>query len=177
MLCSYAVALASMPLLGWNNWQSTDTVCYMTIVLPQIYLEVIVVGHIYLILLIITILYVIIFHTVRKQKKKIADLSLQSNMSESKRRAFSSDVKTVFSLGIVVISFAVCYAPYCIIFHIIFRDDPTDMDKYLNIMNIGTALAMLNSALNPIIYATRMKQFRKAFKAIICCDKDVHLDQ
>ncbi len=161
--------------MGWNNWENEQSVCYVTTTLPRFYIEGVLAGHVYFTLSIIVIIYIIIFRTVKLQRKRIADLSVGSDAEEAKRK-FSSDVKTVINLGLVVVAFTICYVPYVIFFHIVLSGDPTNIQEYMDINTWSSTLLLCNSALNPIIYATRMKTFRKAYKAILCCDKECNLE-
>ncbi len=174
ILTTYSMSISSLPLLGWNNYEDTNTKCYVTIILPKLYIQVILFGTMYLVLIVITTLYIIVFHTIQIQRKRIAHLSVGPDAREA-NQSLLSDVKIAVNLFIVVAAFVLCYIPYSIIILYILDTDPGNVHATLPV--VGTTILLSNSALNPIIYAVRMKQFRKAFKAIICCDKDCHLDQ
>ncbi len=165
LIAVYSTMLSLLPMMGWNSWSN---ICRLIILTTREYTGLLLPLHIFGTLIIITILYAIVFTTVHKQRRKILDATVQG---QEVKRQFSSDCKAAINLMIIILVYAVCYLPFCVI---------CVKNKYSNHTanngNISTKIAVLavyiNSGMNPIIYSLRMTSFRMAFKHILTCKRE-----
>ncbi|XP_070564476.1 histamine H2 receptor-like [Ptychodera flava] len=103
------------------------------------------------------------FKSTRDGSHNQAQVSVQSGI----RRVNKTELKAVKTVGLVIAAFFVMWAPFfttlavagaCI-------GCPLDFERTLSVtVSIGFA----NSAINPMLYA-RNKDFRQAYKQVICC--------
>ena len=83
-------------------------------------------------------------------------------------RKTKQEHKATLTIAFIVGAFIVCWFPHAIgVFCLL--DPACHWNK--NFYVATTWLAMLNSALNSAIYGLMNRGFRRAFKAIICCDR------
>ena len=68
----------------------------------------------------------------------------------------------------VVVTFSVCWAPYCTVM-VCLASGWHNLPE--NFMLLALLLSTLNSCCNPMIYGLLNKNFRKAFKNILCCNQ------
>jgi hypothetical protein len=87
----------------------------------------------------------------------MVDHHRQAEADRKERRA-------AITLGVLIIGFIVCWTPYIVVvlIHNIFRHKVPDI-FYIIFGLIG----LLNSLINPIIYAVRSRDFRRAFRKVI----------
>lgn len=71
-----------------------------------------------------------------------------------------SDAKTVKTLAIVFGIFVMCWVPFFLVSAVITTQDRVDIDA---IHNAAFIFGLLNSAMNPLIYGWRNKDFRRAY--------------
>ena len=169
VLFSHGALVSFLPLTGWNKWDASDVHCRTVEVMDMSYLGVFLPVLSYLVLLIIIILYSLVYRTVLKHKKKIHNVTARLDEGV---HTFTSDVKTAVSLGVVVVTYVLCFSPYFILVIIMYADkDRADnlYSYYGTQYEVATLMVMTNSGINPIIYAARMTPFRRAFKAILTC--------
>ncbi|GCB69356.1 adenosine receptor A1-like [Scyliorhinus torazame] len=124
-------------------------------------------GCVLLPLLIMLGLYIEIFCIIRKQLNKV------TNATES-RRYFGKELRLAKSLALVLFLFAACWIPVNILNVIWYFCPWCKVPKIA--LYIGICLSHANSAVNTVIYAFRIKKFRKSFLQIwnkyILCKKD-----
>nr|XP_057905415.1 sphingosine 1-phosphate receptor 2 [Doryrhamphus excisus]XP_057905416.1 sphingosine 1-phosphate receptor 2 [Doryrhamphus excisus] len=147
-----SILLGGLPIIGWN---CIDNLHECSAVLPLYSKKyiVFVVTVFSLILLSIVILYVKIYLIVR------------SSHQEATNSPAYALLKTV---TIVLGVFIVCWLPAFTILLL----DSSCMIQFCSILSSADrffGFAMLNSALNPIIYTLRSKDMRKEFLRVLCC--------
>ncbi|KAF8571717.1 hypothetical protein P879_03047 [Paragonimus westermani] len=78
--------------------------------------------------------------------------------------------KAAKTLGLVMGLFVCCWLPFFICNVIVaFRPElAQSSDSFQNILLVVTWLGYVNSGINPIIYAHSMREFRRAFKRLLC---------
>uniref|UniRef100_A0A3Q0RVN7 Adenosine A3 receptor n=1 Tax=Amphilophus citrinellus TaxID=61819 RepID=A0A3Q0RVN7_AMPCI len=155
-----------VPMTGWNNYDalgnlssSREIVCEFTSVIRMDYMVyfnffVCVVPP----LLIMMCLYGEIFRVIRKQLNRRAEATCDGE------KYFRKELKLAKSLALVVFLFAVCWLPIHIM-NCITLFCPECTPQFAS--KVGIFMSHVNSALNPLVYAFRMKQFRATLIQII----------
>uniref|UniRef100_H2LPJ4 Adenosine receptor A1 n=1 Tax=Oryzias latipes TaxID=8090 RepID=H2LPJ4_ORYLA len=166
------------PMLGWNNLRrlqqngsiSSDLVitCQFENVISMDYMVYFnFFGWVLPPLLFMLILYAEIFYMIHKQlnNKKITANHTEPN------RYYDKELNLAKSLVLVLFLFAVSWLPLHII-NCITLFCP-ECKKPIVLLYIAILLTHGNSAVNPIVYAFRIKRFRSAFRKIwqqyVCC--------
>lgn len=138
--------------------------------------------YFFLLFLIMTIFYGLILRTALKQKHKISDVTLGEIQTESSYlknlstkkddnhslRKIKKENKATKMIAIVVGTFSICWFPHATGVYCLQTQNCTWESSFFV---ITTWLAMLNSALNSIIYGLMNTSFRRAFRSIILCDR------
>lgn len=124
-------------------------------------------------LLLMLAIYTEIFYMIHKQlNKKVSSSHTDPN------KYYDKELKLAKSLALVLLLFAVSWLPLHIL-NCITLFCPT-CKKPMVLIYIAILLSHGNSAVNPIVYAFRIKKFRMAFKAIwkqyLCCKEASSLD-
>ncbi|XP_067846674.1 sphingosine 1-phosphate receptor 1 [Heptranchias perlo] len=158
-----SVFLGGLPIMGWNCLQGFP---HCSTVLPLYH------KHYLLfcttvfcfILLAILLLYARIYVLVRSRSRRLTfrKYSVRSNKSCEKSLAL---LKTVI---IVLSAFIICWSPLFILLLV----DVACVVKGCPILYKSEwflALAVLNSAMNPIIYTLTSREMRRAFVRLLCC--------
>ncbi|XP_034028174.1 adenosine receptor A1-like isoform X2 [Thalassophryne amazonica] len=169
-----------IPMLGWNNlWHfqqngsiSSDLIitCQFENVISMEYMVYFnFFGWVLPPLVLMLVIYVEIFYMIHKQlNKKISSSHNEPN------KYYDKELNLAKSLALVLLLFAISWLPLHII-NCITLFCP-ECQKPMFILYIAILLTHGNSAVNPIVYAFRIKKFRTAFHKIwqqyFCC-KDV----
>ena len=115
--------------------------------------------------------YTLLFRIAARHQKQIAALEIVLSEEEKvARKDIKRNVKAAKTMGIVIGAFALCWLPYTFVF----LYGIVTGDKSPNLKKIATYLgwiALLNSGINPIIYATKISTFRLAFWRLLRCSK------
>lgn len=149
-----------VPMMGWNNRDSqgnlsvsSDVVCEFTTVMRMDYMVYFnFFGWVVVPLSVMIALYGEIFRLIRHQ------LNRRAQASGDAERYYRKELRLAKSLALVVFLFAVCWLPIHIINCITFFCPDCHMPKFITY--IGIFMSHVNSALNPMIYAFRIKPFR-----------------
>ncbi|XP_034022861.1 adenosine receptor A1-like [Thalassophryne amazonica] len=182
-----SIIVGLTPMLGWNNLQHlhdngslpTDgllVTCKFETVISMNYMVYFnFFGWVLPPLLFMLVIYAEIFYMIRKQLNKKVTAS-----HTDPRRYFGKELKLAKSLALVLFLFAISWLPLHILNCITLFCPACDKPMY--IMYIAILLSHGNSAVNPIVYAFRMKKFRRAFRKIwkqyvLCQDQVAHLPQ
>ncbi|VDP65395.1 unnamed protein product [Echinostoma caproni] len=83
---------------------------------------------------------------------------------------FVREQKAAKTLGLVMGLFICCWLPFfvCNIFVAFNPHLPVESITFQHVMTVVTWLGYINSGINPIIYAHSMREFRRAFKRLLC---------
>ncbi|XP_041741559.1 adenosine receptor A2b [Coregonus clupeaformis] len=117
-------------------------------------------------LLIMLGIYVKIFTVARKQMHKIElKCSVSSNGGSQHHGLLQREIRAAKSLSIIVGLFALCWLPVHILncLTLFYKE----LQKPPLVMYIAIMLSHANSAVNPIIYAYRIQDFRNTFRKIL----------
>ena len=103
-----------------------------------------------------------IFRIARKQETHVREMARQVNQGSEPRK----NHKAARTLGVVIGVFMLCWLPFltCALLVSVF----SAITMPVIVFHILGGLVYCNSALNPVIYATSSRDFRKAFKKILC---------
>uniref|UniRef100_A0A665T296 Adenosine A2b receptor n=1 Tax=Echeneis naucrates TaxID=173247 RepID=A0A665T296_ECHNA len=115
-------------------------------------------------LLIMLGIYLKIFTVARKQLRQI-ELKCVGNGDSPHHGLLQKEIRAAKSLSIIVGLFAVCWLPVHILncLTLFYRD----LKKPEAVMFVAIILSHANSAVNPIIYAYRIQDFRNTFRKIL----------
>ena len=153
-----------IPLFGANNWE-TAPMCLYEIVIDK-YFRLFNSIHQMAIALFISLVYVKIFLIVRSQLRRIEAESV-FNTGDTTNRPSKQMNRVV---GMVVLCFQVSWMPFFIVQLMLIED--VTVTKVL-VANFLVFLGILNSTMNPVLYAWKNKQFRHAFKNLLCFPLDI----
>ncbi|XP_069004559.1 adenosine receptor A1 [Embiotoca jacksoni] len=149
-----------VPMIGWNNHDaqgnlssSDEIVCEFTAVMRMDYMVYFnFFGWVVVPLTIMITLYGEIFRVIRRQLNRRAEATCDGE------RYYRKELKLAKSLALVVFLFVVCWLPIHIMNCITFFCPTCHIPKIA--MYIGIFMSHVNSALNPMVYAFRIKRFR-----------------
>ncbi|KAM9385945.1 adenosine receptor A2b [Pholidichthys leucotaenia] len=115
-------------------------------------------------LLIMLGIYMKIFTVARKQLRQI-ELKCVGNGESQNHGLLQKEIRAAKSLSIIVGLFAICWLPVHILncLTLFYKK----VDKQEVVMYVAIILSHANSAVNPIIYAYRIKDFRNTFRKIL----------
>lgn len=173
-----AFVVGLTPMLGWNNLRrlqqngsiSSDLVitCQFENVISMDYMVYFnFFGWVLPPLLLMLVIYAEIFYMIHKQlnNKKLATSHADPN------KYYDKELNLAKSLALVLLLFAISWLPLHII-NCVTLFCP-DCQKPIVLLYVAILLTHGNSAVNPIVYAFRIKKFRTAFRKIwqqyFCC--------
>ncbi|XP_060701010.1 adenosine receptor A1-like [Hemiscyllium ocellatum] len=165
-----SILIGLTPMFGWHNRSNGDVqkeemnssykyiICNFTKVIRMDYMVYFnFFGWVLLPLIIMFGLYAEIFCIIRKQLSKV------TNAMDS-RKYFGKELKLAKSLALVLFLFAACWIPLHAMNTIWYFCPQCNVPK--TAFYIGIFLSHVNSAVNPVIYAFRIKKFRTSFLQI-----------
>ncbi|XP_056157779.1 adenosine receptor A1-like [Lampris incognitus] len=149
-----------VPMFGWHshkaqgNFSSSSYItCKFTAVMSMDYMVYFnFFGWVVVPLTIMIALYGEIFRVIRRQ------LNLRAEATCDAERYYRKELKLAKSLALVVFLFAICWLPLHIMNCIIVFCPGCSVPKFT--MYAGIFMSHVNSALNPMVYAFRIKRFR-----------------
>ncbi|KAM4613285.1 adenosine receptor A1 [Polymixia lowei] len=149
-----------VPMIGWHNHDargnlssSADIVCKFTSVMSMDYMVYFnFFGWVVVPLTIMIALYAEIFRVIRRQLNRRAEATCDA------ARYYQKELRLAKSLALVVFLFALCWLPLHIMNCITFFRPDCNVPKFA--MYAGIFMSHVNSALNPMVYAFRIKRFR-----------------
>ncbi|XP_063620441.1 adenosine receptor A2b [Cydia splendana] len=161
-----------LPLLGWHAAVDPDVGCYFVEVMDYNFLLFLYFATIMTPSVLLAAFYAHIYRVVVKQMSEVMTVQgtngrvTGGTMLRVLGAAQKREVKATQNLAVIVFFFMVCWIPLYTINAInAFKPD-------LHIPNLLTdfciILSHLNSAINPLLYAYHLKDFRAALKGLIC---------
>lgn len=81
------------------------------------------------------------------------------------------EVKAAITLAMIVFTFIILWMPGMICLLIIAVNKTKNIN--FNILEIATMLVHLNAAIDPLIYAYRMRNIREAMKMLLRCNAEI----
>ncbi|CAI9586504.1 unnamed protein product [Staurois parvus] len=119
-------------------------------------------GWVFLPMLVILALYIEVFYLIRKHIRK--------NISNTGSRGlfYGKEYKTAKSLALVFLLFAISWLPLSILnCYIYFTEGTQRSNAFKWFIYIAILLSHANSAMNPIVYAFKIKKFKESYSQII----------
>ena len=158
MLWIYGIAIFSLPIIGWNDW-APHKECGIAIVLTKEFL-LIIFCHLLVFLLLTGMLYGRVFYTAWKAQKLI---SSQRQCLENRSPADQNQAKISHVMAYVLGVFYICWAPFFILSAVRFLIQAPEPTWLRLLYQSMLCVAFSNSFMNPLIYALRKDDFRRAF--------------
>ncbi|KAL4608777.1 adenosine receptor A2b isoform X1 [Arapaima gigas] len=176
-ILSFIIGL--IPFVGWNKkqtecrnasrWENMSSgghschlACHFETVMDMRYMVYFnFFGCVLLPLLIMLAIYTKIFAVARKQLRQ---MELKCINGENSHSLLQREIRAAKSLSIIVGLFAFCWLPVHIL-NCLTLFYPLTKPRY--IMYLAIILSHANSAVNPIIYAYRIRDFRNTFRKIL----------
>lgn len=169
-----------VPLMGWHKPPPESGYCFFVFVVDMTYMVYFnFFGCVLAPLVIMFLIYARIFAAVKRQARRIAADRAQGEAQARRAASMRSEAKTAASLFLVLFLFTVCWIPLHIINCFLLLCPSCTVP--LPLLLTAIILSHANSAVNPFLYAYKMKAFRRSFKAIfLCCrfavDQDDRMD-
>ena len=168
-----ALLTALTPILGWNSYEHIPGRTQCSVKVPRDNklseltncLFIIVCGFV-IPLGIMSFSYLKIFQTVKIHTKRVRSHSFGEEQS-----AFLNERRITITLFIILAVFLACWTPFSVL-TIYATLAGSELPKYFSVAAYW--LGFLNSAMNPVIYALRTKEFRQGYRQIFgilmpCC--------
>ncbi|XP_069098248.1 adenosine receptor A3-like [Pleurodeles waltl] len=157
-----------VPMFGWNGrarlpaseTNITHQACAFTSVVSMdfiVYFSSF--GWILSPLIIMIILYTEIFYRIRKL------LSKNATKNKATQKYYRKENKTAKSLALVLLLFALCWLPLCILNCLLLFNPEDDIPKA--VFYVAILLSHANSGMNPIVYAFKIKKFKVTCISIV----------
>ncbi|NXW86616.1 AA3R protein, partial [Alopecoenas beccarii] len=163
-LCwSVSLLVGLIPMFGWNKMEprNSDLLrCRFTSVMRMDYM--VYFGFFIWILVPLVImcaLYIQIFYIIRTK------LSQGTASARGAGGFYGQEFKTAKSLALVLFLFAISWLPLCILNCISYFYPKWQIPDYL--MYLGILLSHVNSAMNPVVYACKIKKFKNTYLLIL----------
>uniref|UniRef100_A0A8C4RRK5 Adenosine receptor B1a n=1 Tax=Erpetoichthys calabaricus TaxID=27687 RepID=A0A8C4RRK5_ERPCA len=167
-----AFLIGLVPLMGWHKAAPSSGYCFFVFVVDMTYMVYFnFFGCVLIPLIMMFLIYAQIFIAVRNQIHRMAASNIKSKAQEKQADRIKKEMKTATSLFLVLFLFAVCWIPLHIINCFILLCPECSVP--LPLLLTAIILSHANSAVNPILYAYKMKAFRRTFKAIFLCLSNV----
>ncbi|NXX95245.1 AA3R protein, partial [Centropus bengalensis] len=162
-LCwSVSLLVGLVPMFGWNKAEprsSGPIRCRFTSVMRMDYMVYFSFFTWTLVpLLIMCALYAEIFYIIRTKLR-------QATAVRGAGGFYGQEFKTAKSLALVLFLFAVSWLPLCIINCVCYFYPECQIPPYL--VYLGIVLSHANSAMNPIVYACKIKKFKTTYLLIL----------
>ena len=113
----------------------------------------------------VIICYMLIYKAIRRQRKVQVSVGSIEGHDRAQIRKQKEDKSKAYTMGIIIIFHLVCYGPPLVTFLFILdlKGDVCNLSSNGFTLSAGlSALLLLNSAVNPIVYSLRIKEMRNA---------------
>lgn len=160
-----AFLIGLVPLMGWHKTPAESGFCFFVTVVDMTYMVYFNFFACVLVpLVVMFLIYAQIFITVKRQMRRIAADRGAHGTGEAD---IKKEMKTATSLFLVLFLFTVCWIPLHIINCFLLLCPTCQVP--LPLLLTAIILSHANSAVNPFLYAYKMKSFREAFMGIFLC--------
>jgi hypothetical protein len=155
--------------IGTARYVPGVSLCTLPDVVPHPVL--IVVFHVSVLSMIVAMFFMYgrIFWVARKHMHQIHAMEVSSGTEENTMGTFTKELKAAKQLSIIVLVFFICHIGFLIGLGIGYSyRDIMSIPHYILYYKFSLIIVFFNSALNPVVYASKSKEFREAFKRILC---------
>lgn len=163
------IAVTIIPLAGLNDWDIVNVCLFQLIMNDSLRLF----NNITTMSFsgFMAILYLRIYAVVRRHARQIAAVDAQHGVDDALKRARQTN--TVIAL--VVIFFHASWLPYFCLQLTMYNKSSVTLEK-VTASSYLVFLGIINSVVNPLIYAWKNKLYRRAFKRILCLQLETDID-
>lgn len=148
---------------GWKPGQQQD--CDLAKVLKYEWLAYISIPGFSIMALVILLLYIKILLIAKTHANRIHEQ--QNHIRQSSDSTFRHNMRMVKTAAIILGTFFVCWIPFFIILIIQVYGNEIENPLLIQVRVYALMLALFNSTVNPVIYAFRLREFRKEFKKML----------
>ncbi|XP_023714433.1 uncharacterized protein LOC111868216 [Cryptotermes secundus] len=167
-----------LPLFGWHRPQSSEGMkCLFTEVMDYDYLLFLYFATIVAPALLMAAFYAHIYRVVLNQLRRIVTMNPSGGCTSAPTTGGTMlrmlgptqkrEVKATQNLSIIVLFFIICWIPLYTINCV--QAFCPDCIIPLELTNFCIILSHANSAVNPLLYAYHLRDFRAALKTLLCC--------
>ena len=122
--------------------------------------------------LVLVFVYWSIYKKLNVQMKLLDNTELQKGQTKrrekrKKQKMMKKDNKATQALVIVLLVFIICYSPACVMIYVLNLCSSCDCVLVHWFRDMQFLIVLLNSGVNPYLYAFRLQQFRKAFHKLV----------
>ena len=156
-------------ILGVSQFKLGVTLCMMADIVPP--LAMLFVFHMMYVvdMTILIYLYGSIFMAAKRQRTQIQALEVSNQESKDKASSLSKELKAAKPLIIIMLIYMITQTPgFAVSVLGSFYDRVMPAGTYLLYYKVSILLTLTNSLANPLVYALKSKQFKEAFKRILC---------
>ena len=93
----------------------------------------------------------------------------QTKQSEERKiqKLMKKDNKVAQALVVVLLAFVICYSPACVMIYVLNLCSSCDCILVHWFRDMQLLIVLLNSGVNPYLYAFRLQRFRRAFRKLV----------
>ncbi|CRL00423.1 CLUMA_CG013689, isoform A [Clunio marinus] len=151
-----------LPVFGWNSGHF-ENICDLRVIADLNYLLFVCVTLSFTSTLTMIVLYSFIYRAILKQAKKREEIVANQNETMKQKQ----EIRAAHTLAMVVGTFIVLWSPGIICLFII--SFTKNRELHIDILEFSTILVHCNAAIDPLIYAYRMKNIREALNRLFVC--------
>lgn len=173
----FPMILGVLPLIGWNGKDKYENKCIVTTMM-DFKLTVLCFSYIFAHCIAMIVLYALIYSSIKKRELKRRSMSIQASLAfclqASLHKPRKTEIKIAKTFVWVIGAFIVCYAPLNINFLVVAVTRNGKFFQTNNLLRVyhvfSICIAHFNSAVNPFIYAYKVKHMRDKMKEILKCN-------
>ncbi|CAH1800735.1 unnamed protein product [Owenia fusiformis] len=179
----WCVMIAMVPFFWYNTRSNPKQLCTFFHHIPKYFLACVLGTQHFICMIAMIVLYGQILIVALKQQRQIQAESITTpannnptNASKSKPKiSFSKQLKTAKLFAVVIGLFLFCWTP---VFVLLFLHASNVYSSRSIAYTIAPLLGVVNSCVNPIIYSWKNKDYKLAFKKLLCLSKEtIGLDE
>lgn len=168
LLWIYTIAVCIVPLF-WNYYDpNKQNPCNYFVIFPRLYTAYVSYFSIFILLIVSLFFYIRIFIVAKAYRKK--HLHRQVKLGKKSLKQFEKETKSAKFMAMILFLFFAFWIPLQGVGPLGYLAVKQNLVEALK--NFALCLAMSNSAVNPIMYCWFRKDFRRAFKKLLCIGKD-----